>query len=222
MPELRHYNPIWLTTQPIAHRGLHGPGVPENSLGAFQAAASTGYAVEFDIRLDAGRLIVAHDKPTPAAAAGAPTLGEALSTIHGRVPIAIEIKWPAAMLQLGPLLVHTLADYDGEVALTSFDPRILLWLRRHAPNLPCVQIAGTVPESRRPYLLKLFLRAMPLNFLTRPQAIGFDIRDYPTWSVLFWQRRLSTPIVLWTVKTPEDLAFAKLHHLNFLFDNLRP
>jgi glycerophosphoryl diester phosphodiesterase len=34
--------PSWLVDVPLAHRGLHGDGVPENSLPAFAAAATAG------------------------------------------------------------------------------------------------------------------------------------------------------------------------------------
>ena len=45
-----------------AHRGLHGPGVPENSLAAFRRAAEAGYGAELDVRLTRdGRLAVFHD-----------------------------------------------------------------------------------------------------------------------------------------------------------------
>ena len=36
--------------QPIAHRGLHRPGLPENSMAAFRAAIANGYAIECDIQ----------------------------------------------------------------------------------------------------------------------------------------------------------------------------
>ena len=45
-----------------AHRGLHGCGVPENSLAAFRRAAEAGYGAELDVRLTKdGRLAVIHD-----------------------------------------------------------------------------------------------------------------------------------------------------------------
>lgn len=37
-------------TTPVAHRGLHGPGIPENSLAAAQAAIDAGYGIELDIQ----------------------------------------------------------------------------------------------------------------------------------------------------------------------------
>ena len=35
--------------RPYAHRGLWGGALPENSLGAFDAAAGAGYAIELDV-----------------------------------------------------------------------------------------------------------------------------------------------------------------------------
>ncbi len=57
--------PGWLTTIPIAHRGLHdvSRGVPENSLPAFWAAARAGYPIELDVRLlRDGEVVVMHDR----------------------------------------------------------------------------------------------------------------------------------------------------------------
>ncbi|MEM9757332.1 MAG: glycerophosphodiester phosphodiesterase family protein, partial [Pseudomonadota bacterium] len=47
---------------PIAHRGLHGPGVPENSLAAVSAAVAAGYGIELDLQVSAdGVAMVFHD-----------------------------------------------------------------------------------------------------------------------------------------------------------------
>lgn len=46
----------------IAHRGLHGDGVCENSLEAFRRAIEAGYGIELDVHLTAdGKLCVIHD-----------------------------------------------------------------------------------------------------------------------------------------------------------------
>ena len=45
-----------------AHRGLHGDGVPENSMEAFQRAKEAGFGIEFDVHLlSDGNLAVIHD-----------------------------------------------------------------------------------------------------------------------------------------------------------------
>ena len=45
-----------------AHRGLHGNGIPENSMAAFRAALEGGYGIELDLHLmKDGKLAVFHD-----------------------------------------------------------------------------------------------------------------------------------------------------------------
>ena len=43
----------FLFGRPFAHRGLHGPRRPENSIAAFEAAVQAGYAIELDVRVSA-------------------------------------------------------------------------------------------------------------------------------------------------------------------------
>ena len=45
-----------------AHRGLHGNGIPENSLAAFELACQKGYGIELDVQLSRdGEVMVFHD-----------------------------------------------------------------------------------------------------------------------------------------------------------------
>ena len=56
--------PAWLTSTPIAHRGLHetAAGAPENSLAAFARAAEAGYPIELDVQISRdGAAVVFHD-----------------------------------------------------------------------------------------------------------------------------------------------------------------
>ena len=47
---------------PIAHRGLHGEGVTENGMKAFEKAIENGFAFELDIHITKdGQLVVRHD-----------------------------------------------------------------------------------------------------------------------------------------------------------------
>src|SRR3712207_5661081 len=59
-PERRRVEP--LLPLPFAHRGLHGPGVVENSRSAFQAAIARGHGIELDVQASADHeAIVFHD-----------------------------------------------------------------------------------------------------------------------------------------------------------------
>ena len=41
----------FLKETPVAHRGLHSDGIPENSVAAFLRAVEKGYAIETDVHL---------------------------------------------------------------------------------------------------------------------------------------------------------------------------
>ena len=152
-------------TRPLAHRGLHGPGVPENSLAAARAAIAAGYGIECDIQPDAtGRPLVFHDydlrrltgatgvigAQSPEAiaalrlrAAGEPipTLDELLAEVAGRVPLLIEIKdqdggLGPAMGDLPARVASALRDYRGPVAVMSFNPEAVVQFRAAGGTAP--------------------------------------------------------------------------------------
>ncbi|WP_323716322.1 glycerophosphodiester phosphodiesterase family protein [Paracoccus aminovorans] len=150
---------------PLAHRGLHGPGVPENSMAAFRAAIARGYGIECDIQraLDDTPMVF-HDydlarltgeargtvaASTPAQLArlrlmgsgeGIPTLADMLAEVAGRVPLLIEIKDPTADSgpDVGALpgrVAAALAGYGGPVAVMSFNPHVVAAFRAAAPGV---------------------------------------------------------------------------------------
>lgn len=151
---------------PIAHRGLHRPGLPENSMAAFRAAIAHGLAIECDIqRAMDGTPMVFHDyelkrltgevngrvaASTPQHLArlrllgtdeGIPTLAEMLTEVAGRAPLLIEIKDPtlasgADVGQLPGRVAEALAGYDGPVAVMSFNPHVIAAFHKAAPDVP--------------------------------------------------------------------------------------
>jgi len=149
---------------PIAHRGLHSLGLPENSMGAFRAAIAAGYAIECDIQAAAdGTPVVFHDDDLPrlTGAEGLvralgidalsmlrimgteesiPTLAELLAEVAGRVPLLIEIKDQSLRStdQIGDLserVAELLGDYAGPVAVMSFNPHSMAAFHRVAPDI---------------------------------------------------------------------------------------
>jgi len=157
-------DPAFLS-RPMALRGLHGPGVPENSLAAARAAIAAGFGIELDVQLSAdGRAMVFHDDDLgrltgregwvaglDAEALGTlqllgtseamPTLAAFLGLVAGRVPLLIEIKDQAAHPGggTGPLeaaVAADLAGYEGPVAVMSFHPGMVANMARLAPEVP--------------------------------------------------------------------------------------
>ena len=150
--------------RPVAHRGLHGPGVPENSLAAFRAAVAAGYGIECDIQQGAaGPPVAFHDDdlhrltgrdgPIRACAADelarlrllgsdqpVPTLRQMLDEVAGRAPLLIEIKDQDGALgaDVGDLqdrVAEVLQGYAGPVAVMSFNPETAARFHAAAPGV---------------------------------------------------------------------------------------
>ncbi|MFV0300543.1 MAG: glycerophosphodiester phosphodiesterase family protein [Paracoccus sp. (in: a-proteobacteria)] len=166
---------------PIAHRGLHGPGVPENSLAAAKAAIAAGYGIELDIQPAAGGVpMVFHDYDLTRLAGDEayiadldtddldeirlsgsdqhiPTLAEFLRAVAGRVPLLIEIKDQDGRLgdQIGELhgkVAEQLQAYEGPVAVMSFNPHTVAAFHKLAPDVPCGLTTCAFPEDDWPML----------------------------------------------------------------------
>ena len=157
---------------PIAHRGLHGAGAPENSMAAMAAAVAAGYGIEMDIQAAAdGTPMVFHDATLDrmtaasgpviaqgAAALGAmdliggrdgiPTLAAVLAEVGGKVPLLIEIKDQSRIM--GPVdgaleraVADALSGYLGPVAVMGFNPHSVAALAAAAPHIPRGIVTGS-------------------------------------------------------------------------------
>lgn len=156
----------------MAHRGA--PLIePENTIPSFEAAVAAGAdAVEFDVRLSADGLpVILHDATLDRTTDGhglardltvaelaritiprgdgnptnVPTLGEALTTLSGRVGVDIELKQLPGEPDFDPdvdrLVEASLRTIDavgfvGPVLLTSFNPFAIDAARRLEPDIP--------------------------------------------------------------------------------------
>ena len=238
--------PSWLIANPIAHRGLHDArrGVIENTLGAAEAAAARGNAIECDVQLSAdGEAFVFHDdaldrltlsngllvqKTTVEiravrfkdCAEQIPTLTELLQRIAGRTPLICEIKSAFdGDMRLARRVAEVAADYGGPLALKSFDPAIIAYLRAGArppgpSGRPCP--LGIVAEASYDgeYWRGLSAKQKTdfANFLhypdTRPDFLSYCVDDLPN-AIPFLLRTLNaTPIMVWTVRTQAQRRLA--------------
>ena len=163
----------------IAHRGLHtrDRAVPENSLAAFQAAVDRGYGVELDVRITTdGYLAVFHDENLwrmcglekdidecawedlqtlrlAGTAERIPLLSEVLALVDGKTPIVLELKRGRQNRALCEGVRAMLQGYKGDICVESFDPRIVRWWRKNAPEVLRGQLScseKTWASPRRP------------------------------------------------------------------------
>lgn len=224
--------PDWLVRWEYAHRGLHGPGVPENSLAAAEGAIAAGMGIECDIQLSAdGAAMVFHDWELSRLTGTAGftngriaaeleelvLLGTAqrpfrlaamLDRIAGRVPLLIEIKSRARM-RIAPAcaaVAYQLAEYDGPAAVMSFDPRVAHWFRRHAPHIcgGLVMREDAYGDTQTAWRRKLALR------IAQPDFLAYHINALPSpW--VAGLRAKGMPVLSWTVNSPETRSRALLH-----------
>jgi glycerophosphoryl diester phosphodiesterase len=240
----------WLTSFPIAHRGLHDfhKGIIENTLSAFRAAIQKGYAIECDVRMSAdGEAMVFHDKTLERLTAHTGevahfsahslcqmahkgstdtllTLESLLSEVRGHVPLFVEIKSECDEdMRLTKHVIERVRDYEGSVALMSFDPHCIAHVREHAPHV----IRGIVGELARSLNNETLAHDCeshhsPLTIAhlqeCAPDFIAWSARDFPCQLPLSWAHVEQKPLLAWTVRSPQEQALALSYADQVIFE----
>lgn len=218
----------FLSAQPYAHRGLHGPGRIENSRAAFSAAIAVGHGIELDIQAAReGEPFVFHDEQLDRLTAqhGAfsdhsaadldqirlkgsdetiPRLAAILALVNGRVPVLIEVKAPGRLVGVLCLGVRrALEGYQGEVAVMSFNPAVGRWFREHSPRI----VRGLVVTERGAQKLsgriKNFVLQRIALWQAKPDFLAYDIRDLPS-RFASEQHSRGLKLLTWTVRTAQQ------------------
>lgn len=245
--------PAWLTARPIAHRGLHdrAAGIPENTLAAARAAIAGGYAIECDVQISAdGEAMVFHDEALgrltgavalvaetradalqSLAVAGSsetiPTLPDTLAAIAGRVPLVVEVKSRfTGDLRLVERVAAIVAEYDGPVAVKSFDPALIEAFAGLAPRIPRGIVGETSQDDPAYALMTESLRHSLANLLhleaSRPDFLSWRVDDLPC-AATFLSRHLGRmPVMTWTVRNPDQRQRAHEHADQMVFEGFRP
>lgn len=192
----------------FAHRGLHteDKSVPENSLAAFSAAADAGYGIELDVQLSKDRQVVVFHDATLDRVCGVksrvdektydelhstslcgtgetvPLFSDVLECIDGRGPLIVELKTGKHNRELCRKTLAILKNYDGDVCVESFDPRIVMWFRFRAPKLVRGQLACRPSRYERKDASKkaaFMLGNCFMDFMGRPQFIAYETGRKP-------------------------------------------
>lgn len=242
--------PSWLTSRPIAHRGLHGgvTGIVENSLSSVRAAVDAGYAVEIDVRAARdSEPIVYHDATLHrltgqsgavgdfAADAFAnlmlsgtgepiPRLAEILQVVAGRAPLFIEVKTGTAdRAELCRRILALLRSYEGDVAVMSFDPEALVAFRTEWPALPRGIVAQSSRHEEESGLAARFSRSWMLHLgRSRPHFIAYRCDDLPALAPLGYRSALGMPLLTWTVRSEDQWRRAARWADQIIFEGFRP
>lgn len=241
----------WLVARPIAHRGWHGPGRPENSLSAAEAAAKAGFAVECDVVLSADcEVMVFHDAslerltvaagPVSARSAvelGAlhllgtreriPALAELLALVAGRIPLICEIKSGFDDdFRLAARALEVTEDYEGPLGFKSFDPAVIAYLREADCRRPLGIVAQASYED--PYFSALTpaqkrdAAAFTHWRHTRPDFLSWCVDDLPHATPTLMRALGGKPVMTWTVRRPEQWALARAYADAAVFEGAVP
>jgi glycerophosphoryl diester phosphodiesterase len=226
--------------RPIAHRGFHDPGLgrAENSLAAARAAIAAGYAIECDVQCARdGGLIVFHDdnldRLTDAkglvrardaadllrlslrgAAETIPSFEAFLAAIDGASPLVVEIKSAFdGRIDIARRVAEAVAGYAGPLALKSFDPNMIVFLRENARTLgierfPLGIVAEAAYESHEWAFLSDDQRRAMTHFLhyphTRPDFISWNAENLPHAIPFLLRATTGRPVMAWTVRSDEQ------------------
>lgn len=231
---------VQLVARPFAHRGLHAPGLPENSRAAFEAAIAAGHGIELDVQASAdGAAMVFHDERLERLAersgpiAGLarvelerirlkdsdetiPSLAEVLALVGGRTALLIEVKAPGrAVGALARSVADALRGYRGPVAAMSFNPEVGHWFAKADP----ARLRGLVVTEKGRKWRGGLARRLAL-WRSKADFLAYDIRDLP--SRFAEARRMNGMKVLtWTVKSFAERAKAAEHADQIIYENER-
>jgi glycerophosphoryl diester phosphodiesterase len=229
-------------------------GVIENSRAAFEAAIAHGYAIECDIQLSSdGVPFIFHDdefdrltavsgasnslpiaEVTRLMLTGSSTgdtpqrLSEFLAQIAGRTLIQVELKQqPNAELTsvLAAAVAEHLRGYRGAYTLESFDPKLLIALRRERLGVPLGIVTYGFDEPAWDSELKLWQRVVLRHLLHWPWT-RFDFiscrdvsLDLP--AVRLFRAR-GVPVTSWTIGSPAAAAQALRAADQIVFEGFLP
>jgi glycerophosphoryl diester phosphodiesterase len=219
----------------------------ENTLDAAEAAIAHDFAIECDVQLSAdGEAVVFHDSTLERLMqASGPvggrtvaelqalrfkgsnerisTLPEFLARLAGRVPLICEIKSHFdGDTRLADRTREVAASYAGPLALKSFDPAVIAHLRAQGPTTPLGIIAEANYEGDYWQNLSAEQKQSCAAFLhypeTRPDFLSWHVDDLPHPTPALLRALKSMPVMVWTVKTPEQRRRAKLWADQIVFD----
>jgi len=229
-------------------------GVIENTASAFEAAIAGGYAIECDVQLSSdGVPYIFHDDELDrlvgrpgrsdqiamAEIGALPLLGsstgdrpqrftEFLAQIAGRTLLQIELKRqysPAATQKLAETVTAALASYEGPQVIESFDPNLLIALRRagYAGKLGIITYSWRIPEwdDDIPAGRKFVLRHLLHWPMTRFDFIScHDVAlDQP--AVRFFHA-LGMTVAAWTIKSQDQAKKALTRADQIVFEGFDP
>ena len=245
--ETKQFDKTYFLHINFAHRGLHDlkNGIPENSLAAFKAASEKGYGAEMDVQLSKdGQVVVFHDDTLERVCGVKGSVadydyndlhkmslcgtGETISLFTdvlktfyrpGCGPLLVELKTGKRNRELCEKTRALLKGYPGVFCIESFNPFIVLWFKKNAPEIFRGQLAegpGGYPKTIPRFVAHL-LSYCWMNFLNRPDFIAYEICQRPKRILKLREKGLL--LFAWTSRKPGE---NEADNDAVIFENYRP
>lgn len=224
-------------------------GIPENSAAAFRAAIEAGYGIELDVQLTADdQPVVFHDydlsrltrekgdvrdrsvadlgtTPLNGGSESIPSLAEVLDLVAGQVPVLIEIKDQDRGLgpnvgELESAVAEVVKEYQGPIAVMSFNPNSVARMASVAPNLPRGLVTCDYTAEDWPNLPKMTLRRLrkiPDYALLNACFVSHQARDLDNPRIAQLKSK-GAAILCWTIRSPEEETEARKFADNITFE----
>lgn len=236
----------WIYGSKIAHKGLHNEQYPENSLGAIQNAIDHGYPFEIDVyMISDGTIAVMHEFNLKHMCGvnidirtlkredlkkykllnteyTIPTLEEVLELTKGQVPIMVELK-SFAIFSIGKFeqkVYDIMKHYDGEYAIQAFNPLVISWFKKNAPEVLRGQLWCLFEDVEGlPRLAKHILRKMYLTKRGRPDFLAYSTDDI---SKKYLKKFKKTPKLGWVIHDEKQEEKANEIFSGVIFEDYLP
>lgn len=241
----------WIVTKYIAHRGFYNEQNPENSLGAFKRAVENDYAIELDVhQIEDGTIVVFNDETLKRLTGKdgyvnqikskdelknyklnstkfyIPTLKEVFDLVAGQVPILIHVKnHKTQTYNQNNLFENTLLteikNYNGQVAIASFNPYVLKWFKFNAPEILRGQLSCYFKGAKIKPITKFLLKRLAFNKrVSCPDFIIYKYDEIPNKYVKKHTKNI--PLIAWGVPSQQEYMKVAPHCDNILFENFEP
>lgn len=248
----RHGHPAWevLSRYRYAHRGLHdrARGIPENSLAAFRQAVERGYGAELDVHLTRdGSLVVIHDDSLLRTAGvdvnvssltadqlsqyrlegtqeKIPFLEEVLPLFEGKAPLVVELKVEKNAARLAQAACQVLDRYRVNYCIESFHPRVLMWLKRHRPDICRGQLSQNFIRERSgmPLVAAVVMTNVLTNLVTCPDFVSYKWRDHRRLSLFLAKRLWRGHEMSWTIRDSASMRRVEQEGCLPIFEQFQP
>lgn len=251
----RREHPYWKTLRQYryAHRGWHAkPAIPENSMAAFRLAVENGFGAELDVHLmKDGHLAVIHDSSLRRTAGAdvtvedltlaelrqyrlegtdeaIPLLEDVLALFEGRTPLVVELKsYRGNHDALAAATMAMLDKFRVAYCVESFDPRCLMWLKKHRPDVVRGQLSQQFFRHRDNdpgvgKAVQFLLSNLFFNIVTQPDFIAYRFSDRKCAAVAVCRGVYHVQEVNWTITDRSQMEAAEKQGNLVIFERFDP